>query len=119
MREGKRLRTPHLDVRVVASPRDHSRVGFVVAKQGHTAVARNRVKRTLKELTRLELLPALRGLPVGGAADVVLRARPDTYRASLDTLRPEIAGLAARVLQLAAARSPMTGGRDTPAPGKP
>lgn len=50
----------------------------------HTAVARNQLKRRLRELTRLQLLSA--GLPV----DVVIRTRPEAYEASFDQLRADI-----------------------------
>ena len=46
----------------------------------HTAVARNRLKRRLRELSRLRLLPA------DIAADVVVRVRPEAYEASFDAL---------------------------------
>ena len=112
MREGKRLRTAHLDVRVVVSPREHGRVGFIVAKQGRTAVERNRVKRRLRELVRRELLRPLRRLRPGATADVVVRAKPEAYDASLETLRSEIAGLGERIDVLVGAR--VVTGRDTP-----
>ena len=51
----------HLDVRVLASPLALSRIGIVVPRHQHSAVDRNRLKRRLRELARLELLPALRG----------------------------------------------------------
>src|SRR5215204_1662918 len=74
-REGKRIRTAHLDVRTAASPLGACRVGFIVPKHKQTAVARNRLKRRLRELVRLRLLP---GAP---AADVVIRARREAYDA--------------------------------------
>ena len=43
-----------------------------------SAVARNKVKRRLRELSRAALLPALSALP---ALDVVLRAAPEAYAA--------------------------------------
>ncbi len=45
-----------------------------------TAVARNRLKRRLRELSRLSLIPA------DIAADVVLRVRPEAYGATFDAL---------------------------------
>ena len=50
----------------------------------HTAVARNLVKRRLRELVRIHLLPA------GILADIVLRIRPEAYNASFATLTREI-----------------------------
>jgi len=53
---------------------------LVVPRYKHTAVARNRLKRRLRELSRLRLLPA------DIAADVVVRVRPEAYEASFDAL---------------------------------
>jgi ribonuclease P protein component len=61
------------------------RVGLIVPRFRHTAVARNQLKRRLRELTRLQLLTA--GLPL----DVVIRTRPEAYDASFDQLRVDIA----------------------------
>lgn len=91
-REGKRIRTGLLEVRALASPLRHSRVGVIVPRHKHTAVARNRLKRRLREIGRTVLLPALgnRGAPL----DVLLRARPEAYAASFDVLREELYALA-------------------------
>lgn len=83
-REGKRIRTAHLDVRVHASPLAHPRIGIIVPRYGHTAVLRNRLKRRLRELARTELLPRL------AAVDVVIKARREGYDADFATLRDEI-----------------------------
>ena len=83
-KEGKRVRTASLDARVVASLRALARVGVVVPRYGHSAVDRNRLKRRLKELIRIELLPAI------GAVDVVLRTVPRAYDRDFETLRVEI-----------------------------
>lgn len=60
------------------------RVGLIVPRHRQSAVARNRLKRRLRELTRLRLLPS--ALPF----DVVLRARAETYTAAFDQLGAEI-----------------------------
>jgi len=87
IREGRRVRTTYLDVRILASPLRHARVAIVVPRYKHTAIRRNRVKRWLRELVRLELLPTLRAvLP----CDVAIRSRPNAYDASLDDLRDDI-----------------------------
>ena len=83
-REGKRIRTAHLDVRVHASPLAHPRIGIIVPRHGHTAVLRNRLKRRLRELARTELLPQLAPL------DMVIKARREGYDADFATLRHEI-----------------------------
>ena len=76
--EGKRIRTVVLEVRAIASPFARpagtgTRVGLVVPRYRHTAVARNRVKRRLRELVRTRLLPT------NLAADIVIRIRPEAY----------------------------------------
>jgi ribonuclease P protein component len=91
-RRGKRKRTRHLDVFVSSSPVTHSRLGVVVPKHKRTAVLRNRLKRRLREAGRGELLPRLMGSEV--ALDVMIRARPEAYEASYETLRQEVARVA-------------------------
>ena len=102
-RDGKRIRTAFLDVRVVLTPRQHSRVGFVVPKHGRSAVRRNRLKRSLRELTRLTILGALRASEAGSGMDIVMRALPAAYAASFETLRAEVESLRARLARLGAA----------------
>jgi ribonuclease P protein component len=89
-RRGKRSRTAHLDVFDSASPAPHPRAGVVVPKYRHTAVARNLVKRRIREVLRIEVLPALsrRGCDV----DVLVRARREAYDATFAQLRDELAG---------------------------
>jgi len=48
-------------------------------------VARNQVKRRLRELARVQMLPT------GMLADIVLRIRPEAYNASFDSLAADIA----------------------------
>lgn len=74
-----------LEVRAVASPLAHStirqtRIGLIVPRHHQTAVARNRIKRRLRELSRTRLLP------LDLEADVVFRIRPEAYRASFPDL---------------------------------
>ena len=59
----------------------------MVPRYKHSVVRRNRVKRWLRELVRLELLPALRV----ASYDVAIRSRPNAYDASLDDLAVDIA----------------------------
>lgn len=63
-------------------------------KHKQTSVARNRVKRRLRELTRQTLLPALAGQP---PLDVVLRANPDAYAADQPALAAEVHRIVARL----------------------
>ena len=61
-----------------------TRIGLIVPRHKHTAVDRNRLKRRLRELARTRLLPML---PPG---HVVIRASPEAYAASFDTLARQI-----------------------------
>lgn len=101
-RHGKRFRFEHLEARVVIAEREQSRVGFIVPKHGQSAVGRNRLRRRLREHVRLELLPRLSGTS-GSALDVVIRARPEAYRASPETIRAEMDRLLERVQKFRAA----------------
>jgi ribonuclease P protein component len=67
---------------------------LIVPKYGRTAVLRNRVKRRLREVVRLEVLPRLE--QCGACTDVLVRARPAAYAASDAMLRQELAGSAER-----------------------
>jgi ribonuclease P protein component len=69
-------------------------VGFTVSKAVGNAVARNRVKRRLRHLTR-EHLPALEGLP--GRAALVVRALPPAAQASYDVLDSDLGRSLSRV----------------------
>lgn len=68
----------------MASPLAHPRVGVIVPRFKHSAVERNRLKRRLRELARLALLPEIPPL------DLVIRARPEAYAASFATLEAEL-----------------------------
>jgi len=98
------VRTGQIEVRYLASPLRPPRVGIIVPKYGKSAVARNTVKRRLRELVRLELLPVLATRP---ALDVVVRAAPSAYAASYEMLR--------LALQKATAQLPGSPGQDLPA----
>lgn len=96
-REGKRVRTPLLEVRVLASllrPAPRSRIGLVVPKHRQTAVARNRLKRQLRALTREHWTAAFAELP---ARDIALYALPSAYHATFDALRGDVQRLGAKV----------------------
>ncbi len=84
----------HLDVRTLASPLAHSRIGIVVPRHQQSAVDRNRLKRRLRELVRLELLPALRART---PADVAIRARREAYAADMNALRQDVASIVTRL----------------------
>jgi len=99
VRDGKRLRTTNLDLRVVLATRAVPRIGFVVPKHGHSSVERNRLKRRLRELGRLQLLGMMRGVSPGSAADVVMRAQPGAYSLEYAQLRSEVELLSARLVK--------------------
>jgi ribonuclease P protein component len=68
-----------------------ARVGFIVPKHGQNSVARNRLKRRLRELVRVTVLPFL------GPQDLVIRTLPSAYRQSWESLSDEVAALMRRV----------------------
>jgi len=94
IREGKRIRTTHLDVRVLASPLAFPRVAIVVPRHQQTAVNRNRLKRRLRELVRMELLPSLRER---AALDVAIRARREAYATAISSLLADVLVIRSRV----------------------
>lgn len=83
-----------LDVRVTASPSLCARVGIIVPKHGHIIVERNRLRRRVREIIRVRMLPVLSLAP---PADVLVRALPRAYSASFEMLEREIDGIVARL----------------------
>jgi len=81
---GRRLRTEHLDVRAVDSLLSHARVAVVVAKYGRTIVERNRLRRRLRELIRMKVLPQVSGM------NIVVRSLSSAYRATVGQLAGEV-----------------------------
>src|SRR6185436_1773682 len=82
--EGRRQRTQHLDMIWLDNATGHPRIGLIVPKFQSNAVARNRLRRQLKEIWRRDLQAEL---PPG---DLVVRARREAYRAGFDALRAEL-----------------------------
>lgn len=64
----------------------HPRMGLIVPRFQHTAVARNRLRRRLKEIWRRELRATQ------PAWDLIVRARREAYAASFDQLRIQMLG---------------------------
>lgn len=87
-RRGKRSRTASLDVFDSASPVAHPRAGVIVPRYRQTVVARNRVKRRLREILRRDVLPRLDN--AGVLIDVLVRARREAYAAPFAELRQEL-----------------------------
>lgn len=82
--KGRRRRLEHLDVLWTDNQAGHPRMGLIVPKFQSTAVARNRLRRRLKELWRRELMGTVPDW------DVVLRARREAYQAEFAALRAQL-----------------------------
>jgi ribonuclease P protein component len=82
----RRRRTQHLDLVWRHSELGHARLGLIVPLHQGSAVARNRLRRLLREILRRDVL---RNLP---AVDLVIRAKRSAYTASFAVLRAELAG---------------------------
>jgi ribonuclease P protein component len=85
---GKRSRTSHLDVFDSTSPFAYPRVGAVVPKHRRNSVERNQLKRRLREVLRLQVLPRLSDRSAN--VDVLVRARREAYNASFEQLNDEL-----------------------------
>lgn len=94
-RRGVRRRLEHLDIFDTAATNSYSRVGIVVPRHRHSAVARNRLKRRLRELSRLQILPRLDD-SAAGVRDVLIRARREAYAATYPELEAELLAWTAR-----------------------
>jgi ribonuclease P protein component len=70
----------------------HPRMGLIVPKFQSSAVARNRLRRRLREIWRVELQPHQ------PAWDLVIKARREAYAAPFDALRADLAGWRRAVL---------------------
>jgi ribonuclease P protein component len=81
------MQTERLEARASASLLLHPRVGVVVPKHRHRIVERNRVKRRLRELVRLALLPRLEG------TDILIRAKPEAYDSSFGQLAGDLTAI--------------------------
>jgi len=79
------MQTERLEARAAASLLLYARVGIVVPKHRQKIVSRNRVKRRLRELVRVELLPELQGV------DLLIRAKPEAYGSSFQQLAGDVA----------------------------
>ena len=82
---GHRQHGPHIDIFWTTNEAGFPRLGVIVPKLRRTAVARNRLRRQLREIWRRETRTRL------PAWDVVLRARSAGYDASYQRLRDDIA----------------------------
>lgn len=85
------MRTSHLDLAWRPNPLGHPRLAVVVPRFQFTAVARNRLRRRVKEILRRDALAAL------PAVDLVVRAKRAAYEASFAVLRADVMDLVSRV----------------------
>jgi ribonuclease P protein component len=76
-----------IELRVLDNPSQAGRVGIVVPKHSHTAVARNRVKRRIREIVRV-VWPLTKP-----GTEILVYALPTAYRVSFDRLHDEIRSL--------------------------
>lgn len=88
---GRRVRLRHLDIAWRPNTKGHARFGIVVPRFEHTAVARNQVRRRVREILRRELLASLP--PV----DLVIRAKRTAYAARFTALRADLANVPAHL----------------------
>lgn len=85
------MRTRHLDVAWRPNPLGHPRMAIVVPRFQFTAVARNRLRRRLKEI--------LRRYPVASLppVDLVVRVKRVAYAAPMPELRAELTASVTRI----------------------
>lgn len=95
LRTGHRHRTSDLEVFTSPAPDGRPRYGLIVPRHGRKIVARNLLKRRLREIGRRQVLPALRGADV--ELDVLVRARPGAYEADFPDLSDQLDGLTKRL----------------------
>ncbi len=77
---------------MVVSLLSYCRVAVVVAKYGHTVVERNQLRRRLRELVRVWLIPRFSGL------DIIVRALPSAYAADFKGLALEVEQIQVRLM---------------------
>ena len=82
---GRRRRTPHLDLAWRPNLAGHARTGIIVPRHQSSAVARNRLRRRLREILRRDVLSRLPPI------DLVIRAKRAAYTAPFAVLRAELA----------------------------
>ena len=85
---GRRWTGKHVTIRTLPNERDEYRLGLSVSKAVGNAVARNRVKRRLREIVR--------GAGVPPGYDVVVVARPSAADSPFPGLRADVMGLLRR-----------------------
>jgi ribonuclease P protein component len=81
---GRRRRLEHLDMIWIDNPTGQPRMGLIVPKYQTSAVARNRLRRRLREIWRQDIQPSQPG------GDLLIRARREAYQASFEDLRSQL-----------------------------
>jgi ribonuclease P protein component len=81
---GRRRRLEHLDMIWTDNLVGHPRMGLIVPKFQSSAVARNRLRRRLREIWRRDIQGHHR------TGDLVIRARREAYQADFDALRSQL-----------------------------
>ncbi len=85
------MRAGHVELAWRSNTLGHPRLAVIVPRFQHTAVARNRVRRQLREIARRG---ALAGLP---PVDLIVRARRSAYGVPFTVLRADLVAALARV----------------------
>jgi ribonuclease P protein component len=84
LQQGRRRRFRFVDIAWVQAEAGHARLGLIVPKFQSTAVARNRLRRRLREIWRRQVAPGLAGI------EAVVRARREAYQASFSELQRDL-----------------------------
>jgi ribonuclease P protein component len=87
---GRRMRLRHLDVVWRQKEAGQPRLGLIVPKFQSTAVARNRLRRRVREIWRRRFAP---GLP---PLDLIVKARRESYAATFAELANDLGSWASR-----------------------
>jgi ribonuclease P protein component len=88
---GRRRHLPHLELAWRPNETGHARLGVIVPRFHFTAVARNRLRRRLREILRRGPLAHL------PAVDLVVRASRSAYHASFAVLRATLTDGVSRI----------------------
>jgi ribonuclease P protein component len=92
--QGRRRRFGHLDMIWTDNLTGHPRTGLIVPRYQFSAVARNRLRRRLREIWRREVQQHQ------PAWDLVIRARREAYGAAFPALREDILAWRRAVLEV-------------------
>ena len=88
MDQGKRRRLSPLEVWWFPGEAGHARLGMIVPKFQSNAVARNRLRRRLREIWRRTIKSKVRSGSSG--LDIVVRVRREEYGASFGDLKEQL-----------------------------